>query len=108
MQLTTYFYGETNEVVKGLLEQAEIKRQDKTSGALHNTALDSDYLLTILIQLLSKEERIEESKRHLQNRFPLKDGPFFKQSFNVERQSYFGSAIIGNHVHKALQVLKYT
>ena len=36
-QLTTYLYGETNEVVKGLLEQAEIKRQDKTSGELHNT-----------------------------------------------------------------------
>ena len=48
-QLTTYLYGETNEVVKGLLEQAEIKRQDKTSGELHNTSCDSDYLLTILI-----------------------------------------------------------
>ena len=100
-------------MVKGLLEQAEIKRQDKTSGELHNTAFDSDYLLTILIQLLSKEMQIE-SKRHLQNGFPLKDGRFFKQldvalqSFNVERQSYFGGAFIGNHVHKALQVLKYT
>eukprot|EP00731_Ephydatia_muelleri_P001601 Em0001g1601a len=37
------------------------------------------------------------------------DGPLFKQlnvalqSFNVDRQSYYGSAFIGDHVHKALQ-----
>ena len=56
-QLTTYLsilYGETNEVVKGLLEQAEIKRQavKQISGELNNDACDSDYLLSILMQLL--------------------------------------------------------
>ncbi|KAL5481284.1 hypothetical protein EMCRGX_G021417 [Ephydatia muelleri] len=63
-------------------------------------------------RLRDKIKQVEmqiESKRHLQNGFPLKDGRFFKQldvalqSYNVERQSYFGGAFIGNHVHKALQ-----
>ena len=69
------------------------------------------HLRTIL--LLLKEQQIESSKTHLQKGFPLNDGPFVKQldvalqSFNVERQSYFGGAFIGNHVHKSLQVLKY-
>ena len=43
-----------------------------------------------------------------------KEGPFVKtldsalQSFGVQRQQYFGGALIGNHVHKALKVKCYT
>ena len=45
--------------------------------------------------------------------YPEKEGPFVKildnalQSFRVQRQQYFSGAFIfiGNHVHKALQVI---
>ena len=65
--------------------------------------------VTLLIKftdtIIIKGKANEESKRHLQKGFPLKDGPFFNQldvalqSFNVERQSYYGGVFIGNHVH---------
>ena len=43
--------------------------------------------------------------------YPEKVGPFVKildnalLSFGVQRQQYFSGAFIGNHVHKALQVI---
>ena len=43
--------------------------------------------------------------------YPEKEGPFVKildnalQSFGVQRQQYFSEAFIGNHVHKAFQVI---
>ena len=43
--------------------------------------------------------------------YPEKEGPFVKildnalQSFGVQCQQYFSGAFIGNHVHKALQVI---
>ena len=50
-QLTTYLYGETNEVVKGLLEQAE-KLRDKIKQVVSYTTLLQfiNYTDTIIIK----------------------------------------------------------
>ena len=43
--------------------------------------------------------------------YPEKEGPFVKildnalQSFGVQHQQYCSGAFIGNHVHKALQLI---
>ena len=63
--------------------------------------------------LLYKDHTITQRNRVISKGFECEDGVFVKslemalKSFNVERQAYHGGSFIGNHVHKALQVLTF-
>ena len=58
----------------------------------------------------AQDDEIAAITKVVQNGFSIHDGPFVKgldaavQSFHVHKQQYFGGAIVGNHIHKVLQV----
>ena len=60
--------------------------------------------------LQEKEKACQEAI--VKKGFPVEEGPFVRalddalQSFNVQRQAYYGGTFVGNHVHRTLKVKK--
>ena len=82
---------------------------DHSNRIVTNVRLAIDYACTYTF---IQDQSITQNKKVISKGFEREDGVFVKslemalKSFHVERQAYHGGSFIGNHVHKALKVLK--
>ena len=82
---------------------------DHSNRIATNVRLAIDYTCTYTF---IQDQSITQNKKVISKGFEREDGVFVKslemalKSFNVEIQAYHGGSFIGNHVLKALKVLK--